>query len=785
MANESFVTENTLTDIPQEVLDEATNFYEDKNVTTPLDSVKQDLNPPAKTTATFVIEKTDTGQPLLTVLNGNNNEQNTLFTSLANMFNASTPGSYKQILESISRNQSAANLNTLIPSDELAKVTDFYVSKNVTTPWSATTQGLNPPTGTFDAVYYAKQNPNVLTQWSNAAKDVIFGDNTLPDVDITKRYDENTFLHQHYSTTGKTSGLRGNAAEEAASAGTYEETRQGLTDAEKQAFRDTVLGIGSNVGNAPIDATIEQIVNQENQNKFNYLLQDVLKNTVAEINKARQQEHKYDFYAGMPGFDEIKNFKSTLSNSLLGDSGIGGYLAMAGQGEAVKKLEKGVQSLLGTKDSVSYNWQKWFDESLASKYENLTQIANPKDVKKTYEIDKKFAKAFVNDYLKPRFNNSKSMSEFISYMDVQEGEQNVLQTQTVSNKLKELGMQKADSFLGKLATQSKGYFDSSFYFDPTGNKKKTDLYTTQKADVASAWDQAKNKSNALVNGMTWNQWAYKYGLDVNNKDQFAKLHYEVVGKPSGFDPSSDKPTNTDLFNYIDNELTPYLATAKEGFGDSVFLKFVTPDQLADRLVSSIDPLKTPKAWEETLKKYGIDGKNKSTEEVKELILTATRTAPAEATRSAIKSLNEKRETPTQKNLGIEYIQRNVDDISKPTGKETKLYSLFKSSGYGGTEDEFYKDFMPDVDRSDQQMISDALKGKNNKTTFNIDKANSFSTVNSIESLFSNVDSMESLFSDSKKQPSKDTQKSSYFTLFGDAEKKAEENSSSPCSAFNF
>ena len=32
MANESFVTENTLTDIPQEVLDEATNFYEDKNV---------------------------------------------------------------------------------------------------------------------------------------------------------------------------------------------------------------------------------------------------------------------------------------------------------------------------------------------------------------------------------------------------------------------------------------------------------------------------------------------------------------------------------------------------------------------------------------------------------------------------------------------------------------------------------------------------------------------------------------------------------------------------------
>ena len=359
-------------------------------------------------TATFVIGKTSTGSPLLTVTSGDNATQNTLFTSLANSFNTSTPGSYKQILESISRSQGATNLSTLIPSGELAKVTNFYVSKNVTTPWNATTQGLNPPAGTFDADYYASQNPNLLTQWSSAETGVTFGGITLPDVDITKRYNQNTFLHQHYSTTGKASGLRGNSAQEAASAGTYEETRQGLTDAEKQAFRDTVLGIGSTAGKAPIDATIEQIVNQENQNKFNYLLQDVLKNTVAEVNKARQQESKYDMYAGMAGFDEIINFKSNLSNSLLGDLGIGGMLSLAGQEEAAKGIEEGVKSLLGTKDSVSYNWQKWFDESLASKYENLTQIADPSDAKKTYAIDKEFAKTFVNDYLKPRFDNSKS-----------------------------------------------------------------------------------------------------------------------------------------------------------------------------------------------------------------------------------------------------------------------------------------------------------------------------------------------------------------------------------------
>jgi hypothetical protein len=727
------------------------------------------------TNASFGIGNTSTGIPLLTVTDGDNSEQNALFKSIANLFNSATPGSYKQILESIARSNEKVNLNDLVPKEELDKVTDFYVDKNVTTPWDPAKQGLNPPAGAFDAAYYASQNPNLAKQWSSAEKGVKFGGLALPDVDITKRYNQDTFLHQHYSTTGKASGLRGNAAETASLASTYEETRQGLTDAETQKFRDTILGIGSTVGKAPIDATIEQIVNQENQNKFNILVQSVLKNTVEELSKARKKESQYDFYAGMPGFDEIINFKSSLSNSLLGDSGIGGYLTMTGQEKAVKKLEKGIQSLVGTKDSVSYNWQKWFDESLASKYENLTEITDPKDAKNTYKIDKEFAKTFVNDYLKPRFDNSKSMSEFISYMDVRDNEQNILQTQTVTNRLKELGMQKANSFLGQLSTQSKGYFDPNFYFDPAGNSEKSTLYATQKASINDAWSQAKAKSSDLVNGMTWDQWAYKYGLDVNNKEQFARLHYEVLGKANGFDPSSDKPTNTDLFNYINNELTPYLSTAREAFGDSVFLQFMTPDQLAEQLTSKLDPLKTPEAWNETLKKYGIDGTNRSIEDVKGLILSATRTAPAENIRSSIKQLNELKKTPTQKNLGIEYIQRDVDDISRSTGSETKLYKLFKDSGYGGTEDEFYSDFMPDVNRSDQQLISDVLKKRTSKTGFGVDTSDPFAAISSIESLFS----------DTKKQPIKYTQKDSYFTLFGDAEKKAEEKSSSPFNIFNF
>jgi hypothetical protein len=82
--------------------------------------------------------------------------------------------------------------------------------------------------------------------------------------------------------------------------------------------------------------------------------------------------------------------------------------------------------------------------------------------------------------------------------------------------------------------------------------------------------------------------------------------------------------------------------------------------------------------------------------------------------------------------------------------------------------------MPDVDRNEQEMISGALKGKNAGMGFDIDTSDPFAAIGSIESLFS----------DTKKQPIKDTEKNSYFTLFGDAEKEAEDKDSSPFDIFN-
>jgi hypothetical protein len=468
--------------------------------------------------------------------------------------------------------------------------------------------------------------------------------------------------------------------------------KPGLTDAEKQYYKSQLFGAGTDTGDrSVIDINIETLVNEENQKKFNYLVQDVLAKTVREVNKNLAKENNTKYLSNLQGFDEVINFTSNLSNSLLADSGIGGYLAMSGQGAAAKNLEKGLKSMLGQSDSMTYNWQKWFDGELANRYANLREITNPEDAKQIHKVDENFAKQFVEGYLKPRFDTSKSMSEFISYIDVKEGEQNILQTQTLSNKLKQLAEGKTDAFLSQLTS---------------------------------------------------------------------------------------KPTNADLYAYVVNDLNPYLSSVREKYGEEAFLEFMTPEQLADQLTKSIDPLKTPEAWEETLKQYGIDSTNKSVEEVRNLILETTRTAPAEDIRSSIKKLNESKTTPTQKNLGVDYIQREADDVAKSSGKETALYGLFKNSGYGGTEDEFYKEFMPDATQEDKELMSGVLGKDKSKLGFNIDTSDPFAAIGSLESFFG--DDTKTKTTTSEKEPD-------YFSLFGDAEKKADQSSSqdSAFDIFNF
>ena len=54
--------------------------------------------------------------------------------------------------------------------------------------------------------------------------------------------------------------------------------------------------------------------------------------------------------------------------------------------------------------------------------------------------------------------------------------------------------------------------------------------------------------------VTWGQLAYYYGLDLNDKTSFAKLHYENIGRGRGYDPARDVVTDSDIQEFVDNNV---------------------------------------------------------------------------------------------------------------------------------------------------------------------------------------------------------------------------------------
>jgi len=712
------------------------------------------------------------GQPVLKYLETDNEEENAIAADIAQRFNAALPGTYKSQLANIQNKYGKDIVKKYIPTEALTAITDFYKSKNVSTKWN-TSNGAKPPVGEFDATYYSKQVPDVVQKWKEAEKAVEFGDQSLPDVDITERYDPDTYLQYHYTTVGKHSGIRANEVQDLQTAKQYQE-KWVPTDREQQIMRDTLLAKGAGETSL-VERETQKYVNEQGELRFNALVSDTLKESLNELKKAKWKETQTDFMSRMPEFSEVYNLTSNLSNSILGDTGIGGYLNIMGGSKAEEKVTKGLKNALGMGNNVQYNWQQWFDNTLTKRYETLEKIQDPTDATKEYELDKEFATRYINDYLKPRFDTSKSMSEFVSYLDVLESEQNILQTQTVSNKLKELGTLKAQSFIKDLAaTGATRYFDPEFYFNPGGNDTKASLYQLQKDSVAKDWDAAKNNPDTIaVNGVSWSQLAYQYGVDLNNKDQFAQLHYQVLGKDKQYDAASDALSNKDLIDFIQKDLATTLSEAEKNYGSNVFLEFVTPEQIADVLLNGLDPAKTPEAWKETLKQYNIEDTGQPIEEVKKLLMQTVRTVPAESIRNAIEQINKQNKTPTQELLGIEYIQRPEDAKTVKSEGETTLYNVFKNAGFSGTEDEFYTNFMPDVNRSEMALLSQGQKGTDTEGSVwaSLKSKDPFEVMGAAESLFDTTSTKPTTTSTAKTSKT-----SGYLTMLEDEDDNAKSKS---------
>ena len=654
-----------------------------------------------------------------------------------------------------------------------------YYQKNKINVWDPVKQGAQPPVGGFDPKFYANQVSDAVNLWNN--NQTITVDNVfLPNLDLIGTYGNlDNYLSYHYTTQGKAQGLRGNEAQDPSFADNYEEQ---LTDAELQTYRDQVLGLtgpggktidweDENVGLLEAEAlkTLEARDAQEQQ-VFGALTQDALKQASQKLLEQKRKESNLSLFQGLPGYDEILSVNETLANSLLGDTGVGGILSITQDPEKTQEsLEKQISQFTGiSSNSTIYNWQNWFDSELTKRYQEMTEVMSPEDATQMLQVEQEFAQTFVDQYLKPRFDQSKSMDEFISYMDVKDEEQNIFQTQSAVNALKDVANVRAKLFYDQIKSATGGKFNSDFYFDPTvdQNEAKTDLYQKQKDEVAKDWEDARNRGDQVKVGQyTWNQWAYYYGLDPKNKDDFARLHYQVKGLGEGFDPAEDVVTLDDAKAYINNVVVPAIEEADLEIGDQPFLQFTTPEQFAEELLEGISPEENKEEWNKILEMYGLDPLSASLEEVKDYIIEAVRTNQAQDIRESIKYLNEKKLKPTQERLGVTYIERDEDDKTVDNPEETTLYTIFKNSGYAGSEEQFYDEFMSDTSKSEQQLLAKAMSGDLSLTEIGTDP---FEALADVSSFFGTEEDIFGSPLDKPKEEDEPTT-SSYFRLFEDDE----------------
>jgi hypothetical protein len=662
----------------------------------------------------------------------------------------------------------------------------FYTTEKLQT-WDPKL-GAKPPYGEFNSSYYKTQSPAAAQQWDSAVAN--------DDIDITQRYGEGGFYLQHYTTQGKPAGLRGNKAEVTAAANEYLETPP--TDADLQAARTLQLGVDTDTQterllNIPAvasewekakrddpywkeqakekfldinkadefaalfrlsDRPEDQIVRLNyNANagygiteledalgeavgekiivdvkRFGALTQDVLKQTIDEMKKAKAKEQEISIFKGFGAFGEIVDINKELSNSILGDSGVGGVLSFTGGGKAQESLEKSLSKVTGINtNNTVYNWQKWFDETLKTKYEDNLELGyTTEEAKEQVRIEAGFAKEFVDKYLIPRFDESRSMDEFVEYLDVRKSEQNPFQTQDILNAAKLVADLRAQKYLDDVKATPGRYFDSNFYFRPTGDKAREDDYANQSSTVAADWEAAKNGDEY------WKSQAYRFGVNIEDKDAFARMHFQVRGQGRGYDPADDILNASKVSDYIYTQILPALKEEALKSG-TVFGQFITPEEFADEMLRSLDP-NDKSTWDEVLKRYGLENFKGDIAELKEYIKETLRTSSAQEIRENIKYLNEKRQKPTQEALGVTYIERPEDYKDEEIKGETELYRTFQSAGFKGTEDEFYNDFFPDMDRSEQALLTKSGKDESLKTS-GLDFTDPFASLGTIESFF--------------------------------------------------
>jgi hypothetical protein len=319
------------------------------------------------------------------------------------------------------------------------------------------------------------------------------------------------------------------------------------------------------------------------------------------------------------------------------------------------------------------------------------------------------------------------MDEFIELLDVKQEERNPFEMTDIDKTLKTLGQLHSQVYLDQVKQQGPRSFDPEFYFNPTGDRSRLTKYADQKKTVEEDWEKAK------AGDPYWAAQVYRFGIDVNNKAAFARMHFEVKGQGQGYDAADDITNASKVQDFISINVMPILQKEADK-AEVVFGTFITPEEFADEMLRGLDPTKTPEAWTDVLQRFKISDFKGGTEELRNYIIETLRGSSAQEIREQIKFLNEKREKPTQEILGITYIPKEGDYVEGAIKPTTQLYAIFQNAGYKGTEDDFYENMFPDLDRTEQVLLTKAGTSEG-LTMEGFDFRDPFATLSKLEGFF--------------------------------------------------
>ena len=97
-----------------------------------------------------------------------------------------------------------------------------------------------------------------------------------------------------------------------------------LSEEEAQQLLDQFIHGGA------LTSLVQEQTDPEQEEAFRVLAADVLKKTTQKLTQEKRKHQGLQMMLDMPGYSDIVNQSADITQQLLGDTGVGGYLKMAG-----------------------------------------------------------------------------------------------------------------------------------------------------------------------------------------------------------------------------------------------------------------------------------------------------------------------------------------------------------------------------------------------------------------------------------------------------------------------